>query len=348
MTTHATTERPHSPADAALDAFGALLVTPDFVQQGLEGALLAHLERLEVTVVAAVPYVFGAHDTSALYEPSLARRDRPRRPSSWLSLELFGLGHCVLLLLRGSPSQPSVQARLTAHKGPSSYVQRDHESLRGMSPIADRYFSLVHSPDDNDELRRLCALVLGERAAGRALAGELPPVPEEALRQLLGAAPLRQESHPFDVLLRSLGLGVAVLAADPRLPPSARPLKALASVRAARRSLRYVERGEPLARAAMAALTGLAPAMAQVRERLREVGAGDDWRELGWAHARIELGAQLAALCDPAQLDPTLIDAYVALLRRNHLVLDDFTQHRLRVLSALYGSAAQGGAGATP
>lgn len=321
-----------------LASFGALLLGPDFLPQGLEAALLAQLERLELAVVAAIPRILTLHDTSTIYSPSLASRARDRRPSSWLSLSLFELGGSVLLVVHGPAAGSSVQARINAHKGPSSYVERVPESIRGMSPIAERYFSLVHSPDEPTELVALCEQVMGGAGLELLLASEPEPVPEDALVLLLGSTPLRQESHPFDVLFRCMAVALAGMVADPRVPRPARPHEALTAVATVRRSLRHVARGEPLVRAAMDALVGLTPVMRQARDRLRDLPSPEGWRELGVANARRELGEVLAAACEPGALGLPLVEALLELLGRNHHAIDDFTRHRLRVLSALHGA----------
>ena len=160
--------------------FASLLLTPDFCYHG-DVLLLKHvLNSLSADVIAAVPLEISPPDVTEMYEGRVSHKDRVRNSDNiWLSRRLYGLGVSLYLLLRGNVRDgvDPLLERVRQIKGSSIRSEAAAGTLRSMSSLVDRCFSLVHSPDDEEGMRHDLQIALGSGLEAYAFSGSAEPVP---------------------------------------------------------------------------------------------------------------------------------------------------------------------------
>jgi hypothetical protein len=332
---------------ANISRYAALMLTPDFAPQGLMRPLFEWFERWGCLPVAAVPHCFNPAEITLLYAGRVTHRSRKgRMHSSWLSPRLYGLGASVLLILRGTDGAEPLQERIRRDKGISRYGEHTSEHLRGISRIADRCISLVHSPDDYEGFLHLTELVIGMEAAAAALRPGRETISEEHLSALAPKVDLAAEPHPFDLLLRLMQQGVALVIADPMAHgPTLLPRELFRAVGEERGRLNDLASdrrldADPwrLETQTWRSLSRLAPQLAALTAQQSDArDASGSWDGLKVAHARLELCRVMQEMCARESFDPRLSHDIVEIFRRNHLALDAWDEQRLHVLAAFHG-----------
>ena len=128
---------------------GLLVLMPDAMVVDVWDALATRLAPLRLEVLATTAVILRPPLLSALYSHGTFKQAPAagRRPSSWLSHELGSLDMAIPAVVR-TPLDIDLPGLFDAWKGGSSYRSRRPGDLRGISPAAQRCFSVLHTPDD--------------------------------------------------------------------------------------------------------------------------------------------------------------------------------------------------------
>jgi nucleoside diphosphate kinase len=146
-----------------------LMVKPDGVRQQLTGAVLRFLVPHGFTPLAATEVRLTPELRAELYATT-----RTGGRLDWeLNAVLYTLGPVFAVLLRGPAGVdgvPDAAAALSGLKGNFLPTRARPDSLRGGLNAMNPIFNLVHTSDDQDELRREVPVLFG-CAADRLLGG---------------------------------------------------------------------------------------------------------------------------------------------------------------------------------
>jgi hypothetical protein len=154
---------------------------------------------------------------AAIYAGSPIKPHNRSRPATSLGWRLGSLDMSVPLVLRAGHDVDLTEL-LDRWKGPSGYGLRGAGDLRQVWPSANRCVSLVHSPDSRELLLRDVAVLFGEQVVRRLDSGEeIPAMSADSVSQLRMYRPMADEPHPYDIALRTLVRGMALLGYDARL-----------------------------------------------------------------------------------------------------------------------------------
>lgn len=202
--------------DAIRSDISVLTATPDLIAQGLVPELIGRLAANRVRVIGAMPYAFSAPAAADLYRGRITHnRNESRVHSGWLNPQMFTAGSSLILYLGSDDPNLVLVDFIREIKGGSRMGERDAHQLRSLSPITDRGFSLVHSPDDLDGVSHELGLVLGDRGIAELLDPvRLPPRAKEVVA-ILSFVPLSAETHPFAILPRVIAQVAAMCACAP-------------------------------------------------------------------------------------------------------------------------------------
>jgi hypothetical protein len=323
-----------------ISRYGVLLLTPDFAAQDLVASLFGWFRSSSCEPVAAACHCLRPAEITLLYAGRITHRNRKgRMHSAWLSPRLYEMGTSILIILRSTDGAPPLQERISVAKGISRYGEHTEEQLRGLSKIADRCFSLIHSPDNYEGFFHLTELVIGTEATKTSLDLDREPLAEKELAALIPKADLANEPHPFDLIFRLLQQGVALLTSDPRagIP---RPLlrRVFERVAAERERLRRIVANQQLEEETWRALSKLHPELTSLTEH--QFGAGNQiacWDKLKFYNASLELCRVMQQMCVRESFNTLLSHDIIDTFRRNQMQLEKWDVQRLHVLAAFHG-----------
>lgn len=203
-------------SDATRSDISVLTATPDLIAQGLVMALIDRLAAHRVRVIGAMAYAFSAPVASELYGGRITNnRDESRVHSGWLNPQLFTAGSSLILYLRSDDPNLVLVDFIREIKGGSRMGERDANHLRSLSPITDRGFSLVHSPDNLDGVSHELELALGDCGIAALLDPHRPASHAEEVATILPFIHLTADVHPFAILPRVIAQVAAMCACAP-------------------------------------------------------------------------------------------------------------------------------------
>ena len=329
----------HWMSGTARTHFAVLTATPDLLAQGLIATLIEKLAQNGVRVIGAMPYRFSAAAAAELYAGRITHnRSESRLHSGWLNPQMFTAGPSLILFLTSSERNKPLVDFIRDLKGGSRLGEHRAEHLRNLSPLTDRGFSLVHSPDDFDGVLHELRLVLGKRAIAQLLAPGRPPLREEEIVSILPLVPLTAEPHLFDILPRIVGQVAAMCACaamnDGIAAPAARLLN---QTRACRRDL-AAERIDPTLERQL--WMRMAMLQVAVGELVLAQRSQIDWTlelvDLRRALRTSELLASVATCCLEGHFNVIECEALIEVLSACHLVPSVWDRHRLRLIAAYH------------
>ncbi|MDJ0643345.1 MAG: hypothetical protein QNJ15_11045 [Erythrobacter sp.] len=173
------------------DHFAGLLTSPDFAYHGNADILFETLERLGANIVFVAPVQLTPGDVTALYQDRMSNPGRKRDSNSvWLSRHLHGMHPSTFLLLHRA-DRDGLQEELARSKGSSVRTETKEGTIRDASPIVDRCFSLVHTPDSSADLLEDLTIFFGKDAVDLVLRTGRS-IPHDVARLLL---PQRAKVH---------------------------------------------------------------------------------------------------------------------------------------------------------
>jgi hypothetical protein len=322
-----------------LESIAEIVLTPDLFFQGLFAHFWSWLDRWDAEVLAAIPRFLTPAGVSHLYANRITHANTPgRQRTRWLTARLFELGPILFLLLRRRGPNPgaSFQRVVRDAKGRSAYGEHGPDSIRAMSPISDRAFSLVHSADDEAGLLHECEFFLGAAGLSRALDPCQPALGMDEVALLIPETEVPSDPHPLALVPRLAARALAVLLCDPRTPLDRDRI---------RRSISHLDRmRDDIARHLSFDLgwRDLSEIGTEVRPLAAELqsasGEPAGWREEHAALARREFLSVVAALCDKRSVSSDLVFAAEGAFRGNNVPLSQWDQHRLHVLAAFHGA----------
>ncbi len=319
--------------------YGALLLTPDFAPQNLTKDLFRWFDRWHSFPCAVVCHRFTPAETTLLYAGRITHRSRKgRMHSGWLSPRLYAMGTSILIVLKTTDRTQPLQPQIKNAKGISRYGEHTAGDLRGMSKIADRCLSLVHTPDNYDGFFHSLDLVMGNEGTKTILEDDLEAVTEEQFAAIVPKAGLVDEPHPFELLFRLILQGVAVLIGDPRVKISRTLLTDVFERVGKERTRLATLSGQPLEGEAWKSLCGIGPelgTLAAHQFKLNDQFAS--WTKLKIDQSRLELCRVLQEMCNREAFDTRLSFDIVETFRRNQIELDPWDVQRLHVLAAFHG-----------
>lgn len=187
------------------EQFSVLTLTPDLIAQDLLGKLLSKLSEEDIDVVAALPIHFTPALATELYGGRIThKREEVRTHSGWLNPMLFSGGSSLILYLRWSKTDISLVEKVVSMKGKSRPSERSSNSLRSISNLTDRGFSLIHSPDSIGDVYHELEVLLGKKSISAVLNCMRSPVDIAVLEEILPNVPLNHDECQFDVAFRIL------------------------------------------------------------------------------------------------------------------------------------------------
>lgn len=325
--------------DTKISQLSVLTATPDLLDQRLVPALLARLSQQRVSVVGAMPHVFSAPAAAELYAGRVThQRTEPRLHAGWLNPRLFTAGPSLILFLRSDGASPPLVDLVREMKGSSRLGEHRPEHLRSLSPLTDRGFSLVHTPDDVEGVLHEIRLLLGERAVAELLAEGRPAVRPDEVISILPGVPLTAEAHPFDILPRVVAQVAATCACAPMNSGIAEPAGRLFDeVRRCRDRLNRQVVDKTLEEE-------LWRAMAAMEEPLRQLVTAQrahvDWAlppmDLRRALRAAALLTAVASACLEERFTVLECEAMIEALHACHLNPSYWDEHRLRLIAAYH------------
>lgn len=314
--------------------YGLLVLLPDLVRsERAWSAIVRRVAPLRLTVVAATALQLRRDQYSALYAGSVVKQhNRGRASAAWLGQQLAQLDMSIPLLVR-TPLPVDLTALLTEWKGPSGYGTRNAGDLREASATSDRCVSLFHTCDSAAELYKDAMICYGEELVTGLLQGRpARSVPLESVLALRLYVPADDEPHPYDLVLRTLVRGIALLAFDalidlPCWVAQDRVQKALG------------ERARLAALRDRAVLGELPTALAAVSAQLPAAGARVTGPAVLVQHRSVLLEL-LHRLGDVDQWGAELAAGLIDACRANGLYLDVWERHRLTTALVFYAHNA--------
>lgn len=312
---------------------GLLLLLPDLMVSGAWPALWQRLTALDVHAVAVTATKLSPATMARLYAGSTVKPQNGRRPATSLGWRIGTLDMSIPVVLR-TPYEVDLNRVLDRWKGASAYGRRGPGDLREVWPAANRCMSLVHSPDDTDQLWRDLRMLFGDRTAERLRTGpDTPPLPPDCVAWLRMYRPLADERHPYDIVLRTMIRGLTLLAYDARGAGLLRDdLDGLIRTLLALRSTLDRTAADPERRGDLLPLLseGLAGAHGPLAAAALRLGAGDTGgHERVWLARRVALAGALDLLADPDGWCEQLAVEVTEVLDVNALVTDRWEQHLL-------------------
>jgi hypothetical protein len=173
--------------------YGSILLSPDFAFHGDIDFVFEAIASLEAEIILAMPVQLTPGDVSGLYQHRISNPGRHRDSNSvWLSRHLHEGGPSLYMLTRRTGGEP-LQAALAAIKGSSVRAEQRPNTIRGRSPLVERCFSLVHTPDDEAGLREDLRILFGPDAEAAALRRRVP-LPTWAVRLLVPSPPVNHRN----------------------------------------------------------------------------------------------------------------------------------------------------------
>src|SRR5262249_26497149 len=322
--------------------FSVLPATPDLLAQGLIPAMITKLTQSGVRVVGAMPYAFSAAAVAELYAGRITHnRSESRLHAGWLNPQMFTAGPSLILFLASSGERGPLVDFIRDVKGGSRLGERGAEHWRSLSPLTDRAFSLLHSPDDFGGVMHELRLMLGERAIAHLLAPGRPTLRDEDVVSVLPFVPLTAEPNPFDILPRVVGQVAAMCACAAMNDGIAAPAALLLDeTRACRRDLAARKIDATLERQLWISMASLQDSVGElVSAQRRQV----DWTlqlvDLRRTLRIAELLASVATCCLEEQFTVTECEALIEALSACHLVPSAWDKYRLRLIAAYHRRA---------
>lgn len=317
------------------DRHGFMVLLPDLVRN--EPAWLGLVDRLRPLrpeVVAVTATRLRPDQYAALYAGSVVKQhNRGRANASWLGQQLASLDMSIPVILR-TPIPVDLSALLTEWKGPSGYGTRNSGDLREVSAASDRCVSLFHTSDSTTEMRKDAAVFFGAELVDEILSGRRSrPVRPETVLALRSFVPVDDEPHPYDLPLRCLVRGVALLGLDARIQVSGWAADGrVAMAMKLRRQLTSL-RG----RAVLDELPATLEAMSAILPPVEIPITG----ATTLVHRRKALLNVLRATCRMAAWGPELAAQLIHELAANELYVDPWERHRIMTAMTFYSHNAR-------
>lgn len=324
---------------AALRAYAPLVLLPDMMRQRLWKPLAERLACLSVQIVAVTPVQLWPDQVVRLYRHNTPRPGHRAADSAWLSTNLFALDGCHFVLLRTSLPDIQLVKTLRQWKGASSYLHRADGDLRGISDIADRCCSVLHTPDDEQMMVRVIEEFLhGETGLQALHAGSDRAIGWDDVERLRSYVPMDEEQHPIDIVARSLSRALTLLWIDLHLTPVPKLRSVIDRFEAQRAAMFGLRRRELQQRFADAMHECHAAMQAVPRPTLRiEPGSAfEGFMSRQIARSRTALHELTMLLTLPDAYDARLARMAVDVLRANSLFLDPWEEHRLTTSLAFF------------
>ena len=329
--------------DVSTNGFSVLTATPDLLAQGLVPALLNKLAARGVRVVGAMPYAFSPPAATELYAGRIThQRHESRKHSGWLNPRMFAAGPSLILFLRSDGPGTLLVNRIREMKGSSRLGEHTPDQLRSLSPLTDRGFSLVHSPDDIEGVMHELGIVLGARAMAEVLVPERPSVRSEEIVSILPFVPLSAERHPFDILPRVIAQVASLCACAPFNAAIAGPASRLFDgAQRCRHQLARHPVDQTLEHKLWTELSSLQDGVDQLIVAQRT--------QLDWTLPALVLRVVLeialllttvTSACVEEMFTAMECEALIKALHACHVSLSDWDEHRLRLIAAYHCSAA--------
>lgn len=317
------------------DQHGLMVLLPDLVRN--EPAWLGLVDRLRPLrpeVVAVTATRLRPDQYGALYAGSVVKQhNRGRANAPWLGQQLASLDMSIPVVLRTS-LPVDLSALLTEWKGPSGYGTRNRGDLREVSAASDRCVSLFHTSDSTAEMRKDAAVFFGAELVDEILSGRRSrPVPLEAVLALRCFVPVDDEPHPYDLPLRCLVRGMALIAFDARIEISGWGVDGqVATAVELRRQLASL-RGRAVLEELPATLEAMAAVLPPVEIPI--TGATT------LVHRRKALLDVLQVTCRMAAWGPELAAQLIHELEANELFVDPWERHRITTAMTFYSHNAR-------
>lgn len=206
--------------DWHMNQLGLLLITPDFNVHGPFDALIDWIHSLDAVICAAIPTFLNDYQIAYLYNGRASHEAAyPTNREVWHpNRSSLMRGRCICLLLRRSDATRPLQSDIVRTKGRSAACASDDAAcFRRRSPRSDRYFSLVHTPDDAAGVLEEAAIILRDRFLYSSNPLEYDCVPPYMVKAILSYHDDWITTDPVEPALQALRVGLARLAADPRV-----------------------------------------------------------------------------------------------------------------------------------
>lgn len=317
------------PRMEALEGYGGFLLTPDFPAHGSFGELDAWFDRWACEPVAAVPVQLSPAAMALLYENRATHADSySHSRESWHPNRTRVLtGVCVFVLARSSRAMaPPLQERIAKSKGRSVWGLHGPSSFRGQSPRSDRYFSLLHSADNLENLLFECELLFGDLDLLAQAIDAASPLPRAVVASLFGLCSAAGAAPgPMEPVYGAAELGLARLMGDVRTSLDDAELGAYRERLANAPEERTLEELAKCAGGWAASEQAAAQSSASARGR---VGA----------LRRAQLCIALEVLANYASLDQIGVDLIDQCFRDADVPLERWTLHRLYLYATFHSA----------
>lgn len=311
-----------------LDLYGTFVLTPDFPEHGSFEFLWGWLYRLGAHVVSALPLQLDPVTIALLYEGRATHAESyAGSRESWHPNRTRALtGVSLLVIVRAS--ECGVQQRICASKGLSVHRLHDPNSLRGSSARCDRYFSLLHSADNLENIIFECALLTGDLEFLVRSVDVHEPLPMDVLPLLFGLGTIAHTAPgPNEPLLGAIHLALARLRADARSAADPRAVDAL----------RELLQTTP--RSGLRAIAEKAGAWAAMEAASLNTRVSSTTKLDALSRAKLSLAVQL--LARPDTLDQPATAVVERCFAEAGIPLERWTAHRLHLYATFHSKRAR-------
>ncbi len=312
-------------ADQAERRLAGLVLTPDFASHGSLDAFGEWCDNMDAQVIAAIPTFLSRVRVSFLYGGRASHSARyPANREHWHAnrAEVWD-GMAVFVLLSRDTGDGEFQALVTREKGVSVPDAGQSQTFRSHSERTERYYSLVHTPDDWESLQFEHELLFGDRNLLNKSAERICALPQDVLAVLLNRGSLRLEKPFAEPLLGPITLGLARLAGDPRTQGNREELLELC--------LAFGSGGESPAH-----YRNLSRAL----KSAYSLETQSDWTAIDDIFAtatRTKLLAALQLLSDPSEITQPAVDDIARAFSEADIPIDRWTLHRLYLHATFRG-----------
>ncbi|AEE44444.1 hypothetical protein [Cellulomonas fimi] len=190
-------------------------LTPDALRIDAATHLLDALDELGFEVDAASLSFVRAPEVARLYAHNLGSTAPGRVDGTWLGREIYALGPSLKLLL--SHREEGADHLLASAKGPSAWGDRDQGHLRSRVGLANKSFSMIHTPDSALQAWDDLDCLFGPGAAAALRSGVRVPVPWERLRRLAAPLAFSRTTPATSVVEEVVARAEETIATDARL-----------------------------------------------------------------------------------------------------------------------------------
>jgi hypothetical protein len=327
---------PHLKERRVNELCAGLMLTPDFTRHGSLSALEQWIDRWNAQIVAAVPLWLTPVRIAYLYNGRASHeKEYPVNRETWHPNRSNVLdGRSLYLILRSANGDRSLQERVVRDKGRSV---PDNAALaptiRSQSLRTERYFSLVHSPDDAAALQFEDSLLFGTSGLLAAAADATLPIPISVIQTLLGDGVAELREVTAEPVIGALALGFARLTADPRVGLDRAALIDLLG-----------ELMAPSASVSVPLLERVSDILSP-RTQVEYSSANSPSRAMA-AATFAKLCAALALLRCPGELTQAIVDDISRCFREADIPIEKWTLHRLYLYATFHATSSTSECGA--